>query len=103
MSATDHLHKLYASTSAPVVWARSVGLEVLNELDYLKGAVMMSAGAQSSSVHGAGSGRAWNVAADGVEVLAKGVHAAKLVGGALQETVMSNVRDLLRASSRSNT
>ncbi len=35
MSAVDKLHKLYASTAPPVVWARSTGVEVLNELDRL--------------------------------------------------------------------
>lgn len=31
------------------MWARSVGLEVVNELDALKSALMMSAGASSGS------------------------------------------------------
>ncbi|KAH9973508.1 hypothetical protein BGW80DRAFT_1307716 [Lactifluus volemus] len=33
MSAVGELHKLYASTAPPIVWARNTGLEVLNELD----------------------------------------------------------------------
>ena len=33
MSAMDKLHKIYTTDLAPVVWARSVGVEVLNELD----------------------------------------------------------------------
>lgn len=42
------MHKLYASTAPPVVWARSVGLEVVNELDSVKAALMFSAGASST-------------------------------------------------------
>ena len=43
LSAVDKLHKLYTATAEPVVWARSVGLEVINELDTVKTALMMSA------------------------------------------------------------
>ncbi|KAH7885844.1 hypothetical protein F5I97DRAFT_1875893 [Phlebopus sp. FC_14] len=44
MSAVDKLHKIYASTFGPVVWTRTVGLEVVNELDCVKAALMMDAG-----------------------------------------------------------
>jgi ubiquinone biosynthesis monooxygenase Coq6 len=47
MAAVDKLHKLYSSTTAPVVWARSTGLEIINELDTVKTALMLSAGAES--------------------------------------------------------
>lgn len=47
MSATDKLHKLYSTDMLPVVWARSVGVEVLNELDSVKAGIMMTAGAQA--------------------------------------------------------
>lgn len=50
LSAVDKLHKLYSTTASPIVWVRSVGLEVVNELDTLKAALMMSAGASSSSL-----------------------------------------------------
>ena len=33
MSTVDKLHKLYVSIVPPAVWARSTGVEVLNELD----------------------------------------------------------------------
>lgn len=55
MSVCDKLHKLYSTTAQPVVWARSVGLEVLNELDSIKAAMMMSAGASPSSPSAASS------------------------------------------------
>lgn len=45
LSAVDKLHKLYSSTASPIVWSRSVGLEIVNELDTLKAAIMASAGA----------------------------------------------------------
>jgi ubiquinone biosynthesis monooxygenase Coq6 len=44
MSAVDKLHKLYARTEPPVVWARSTGVEVLNELDTLKAGIIRAAG-----------------------------------------------------------
>jgi hypothetical protein len=40
MSAVDKLHKLYASTAAPVVWAHSTGVEALNEPDGLKAGII---------------------------------------------------------------
>lgn len=75
MSAVDKLHKLYSSTLEPIVWARSVGLEVLNELDTVKAALMMDAGGRSM-----GSGWEWNLLARGVEGLATGMSAARMLG-----------------------
>ncbi len=48
MSVFDKLHKLYGTSFEPVVQARSMGLEVLNEFDTLKAAIMMNAGSQPS-------------------------------------------------------
>ena len=50
MSAVDKLHKLYGTDNETAVWARSIGLEILNELDSIKAALMMFAGARSASV-----------------------------------------------------
>ncbi|KAF5388673.1 hypothetical protein D9757_004742 [Collybiopsis confluens] len=47
MSACDKLHKLYRVSSGPIVQLRSVGLEILNELDSIKAALMMTAGSVS--------------------------------------------------------
>lgn len=82
MSAVDKLHKLYSSTLEPIVWARSVGLEVLNELDSVKAALMMDAGGGRST----GSGWEWNLLARGVEGLATGLSAARM----LRERVSSS-------------
>lgn len=78
MSAVDKLHKLYASTAPPVVWARSTGLEVLNELDALKAGIVGAAGGQSSARAGAGS--FWDAVAGGVEMLVGGARVAEAVG-----------------------
>lgn len=69
MSATDKLHKLYSTDIQPIVWARSVGVEVLNELDSVKAAIMMTAGAQERHKTGAASA-GWNFAGDVAETVA---------------------------------
>ncbi|KAF9244661.1 hypothetical protein BU15DRAFT_59410 [Melanogaster broomeanus] len=74
MSAVDKLHKIYSSTLEPVVWARSMGLEVLNELDSVKAALMMDAGG------GRYGGSRWEVLGRGVEVFASGLSAARALG-----------------------
>ena len=55
MPAVDKRHKLYSSTLEPVVWARSVALEVVNELDAVKAGCMMDAGGGRTM----GSGCQW--------------------------------------------
>ncbi|KAG2356251.1 hypothetical protein BDR07DRAFT_1464130 [Suillus spraguei] len=77
MSAVDKLHKVYSSTAQPVVWARSVGLEVVNELDSVKAALMMNAGASSRLKNASG----WDLFSKSVESLAGVAHTSKLVGG----------------------
>lgn len=87
MSATDKLHKLYATDIQPIVWARSVGVEVLNELDSVKAAIMMTAGAQEKNKTGAMASAGWNFAGDVVETVATTVKTAgflkDVVGNAL--------------------
>jgi ubiquinone biosynthesis monooxygenase Coq6 len=102
MSAVDKLHKLYSSTLGPVVWARSVGLEVLNEFDSVKAAIMMNAGAYN--VHGnlTGDATAWAVAAKGVESLATGAATAKIVGQGVAGMVGIGVQNLLRTMETHN-
>jgi ubiquinone biosynthesis monooxygenase Coq6 len=74
MSVMDKLHKLYSTSFEPVVWARSVGLEVVNEFDSLKAALMMEA-----SGNGLNGASVWDVAARGVESLASATDAARVV------------------------
>lgn len=90
MSAVDKLHKLYSINSGPVVWARSIGVEVLNELDTLKAAMMMTAGVQADirATNGwIAAGRGWKSAVDAIRV-------GKLLGRSLASAASSQLRDL---------
>ena len=89
----DKLHKLYSSTSEPVVWARSVGLEVLNEFDTVKAAIMMSAGAKKGV-----AGPGWSFVAKGVEGLGGGLEVAKVVGRGVAGMINAGLSGLLKAS-----
>lgn len=79
LSVTDKLHKLYSTTSPPLVWARSVGLEVVNELDSIKAALMISAGASSTASRSLGSTASYT-AGRAVEVASGAVDAAGMLG-----------------------
>lgn len=43
IGTVDKLHKLYSASSGPVVWARSLGLDAVNKLSFLKGGFMRAA------------------------------------------------------------
>jgi ubiquinone biosynthesis monooxygenase Coq6 len=98
MSAVDKLHKLYSSTLEPVVWARSVGLDVLNEFDSVKAAIMMDAGASGGRRHAAGGDMWWDMTAKGVEGLARGATAVKIVGQGIVGMVGATLRNVPRAT-----
>jgi len=103
LAATDKLHKLYSTTWEPVVWARSVGLEVVNELDSVKAAIMGTAGASVSERRTSSdrpSSSAWNASAKGVETLAGIVDTAKMIGLGLGQTAASTMSDFLKTYSR---
>lgn len=93
LSACDKLHKLYSTKAGPVVWARSVGLEVLNELDTIKAALMMSAGSERSKPP---TQVGWELAAKGVETFARKVDGARELGGSIKNLVDTGVRQLLQ-------
>ena len=103
MSAVDKLHKLYSSTSSPVVWTRSTGVEVLNELDALKAGIIGAAGGQSeSSARVGGSGRPsflWETVASGVEALSGGTRVAGAVGNGLRSAAGGILQRLTRVVS----
>ncbi|QRV74186.1 ubiquinone biosynthesis monooxygenase COQ6 [Ceratobasidium sp. AG-Ba] len=80
--ATDGLHKLYGTTSSPIVWARSTGLEVINELGPLKGALMGVAGASPET-----KTAVWNTLATGVENLVSAGDVLRALGGGLKDTI----------------
>ena len=50
LTVVDKLHKLYGTTLPPIVWARSVGLEVVNELTTLKSIFMRSSGSDGVDI-----------------------------------------------------
>lgn len=97
MGAIDKLHKLYTTTFGPVVWARSVGVEVLNEFDSVKAALMMTAGAQSDAIDKSTIG--WNVAAKGVESLAAGANVVKMLSGGINGLINTGLQELLKSTS----
>lgn len=77
ISATDHLNTLYTSNLSAVIWARSTGLEVLNELDFVKTLIMGGAGATPKG----GKMGVWGNVAEGIEGVGKAVGFLKAVGG----------------------
>jgi ubiquinone biosynthesis monooxygenase Coq6 len=77
LSAVDKLHKLYATTFAPVVAARSAGLEVVNELDGLKSFFMDAAGSREGMQRSSGG---WEYAARAVELASATAGVASLLG-----------------------
>ncbi|TFY70136.1 hypothetical protein EVG20_g2879 [Dentipellis fragilis] len=92
MSVMDKLHKLYTTTLPPVVWARTVGLEIVNELDSLKAGIMTSAG--SNRKEGQRASPVWNLAASGFEGVMGGSRLAGVVGGALRATAAGALQQL---------
>lgn len=81
LSAVDKLHKLYSTTAEPIVWARSVGVEVLNELDTVKAAMMMTAGSHRIRKTGRENQQVGlEFAAKGVEAFASGINTARTIG-----------------------
>lgn len=94
LSAVDKLHKLYSTTAEPVVWARSVGVEVLNELDTLKTALMVTAGSQqlNRSVGGVDLG----LAAHGLETVATGLNSVKVAGEIASGMMWSGIQKLMK-------
>jgi len=98
LSAVDKLHKLYSSTFPPVVWARSVGLEVINELDTVKTALMITAGGGGPRTGNNGWG--WDVAARGLENFSSATDATKVVGNGLVNVVGVGLQQLGNALSQ---
>ncbi|TCD65843.1 putative ubiquinone biosynthesis monooxygenase [Steccherinum ochraceum] len=94
LSAVDKLHKLYSTTAEPVVWARSVGLEVLNELDTIKTALMVSAGSQRLGGNPGAVGLGF--AAQGMEGLARSFSNVKIAGDIISGMVQAGLQQVLR-------
>ncbi|ESK94906.1 ubiquinone biosynthesis monooxygenase coq6 [Moniliophthora roreri MCA 2997] len=105
MSVCDKLHKIYSFTSEPVVWARSIGLEVLNELDSIKAALMATAGSHprpSSSDDLRVNGdlqTAFTVAAKGLEGVIAANKAASAITSGLAGLAVNGLQALAKAAS----
>jgi ubiquinone biosynthesis monooxygenase Coq6 len=97
MSAVDKLHKLYASTAPPVVWARSTGVEALNELDTLKAGIISAAGGRSSASNVPGS--PWEMVAGGVEAVESLVSGARVIGTGFKSVTGGILQQLVRVAS----
>ncbi|KAI4520818.1 ubiquinone biosynthesis hydrox [Schizophyllum commune Loenen D] len=98
MSAMDKLHKIYTTDLAPVVWARSVGVEVLNELDTIKAAMMLSAGSSPKPrpTEANPAANAWGVVASGLENLSTAVGVARTLGGGIPGVVATGLQGVLK-------
>jgi ubiquinone biosynthesis monooxygenase Coq6 len=97
MSAVDKLHKLYASTAPPIVWARSTGIEVLDELDAFKAGILGAAGGQSSAP--SRPGFLWDTVARGVETVVGGAQVAQSVGSGLKSAAGRVLQQLATTAS----
>lgn len=91
LAACDKLHKLYSTTATPVVWARTAGLEVLNELDTIKAALMMTAGSERQARPGQVG---WELATKVVESFARNLDGARELGGSIGGLVGAGLRQL---------
>lgn len=83
-----------------MVWARSVGLEVINELDTIKAALMITAGSGGGDLRVDGGGWGWDAAARGLENFSSASAAAKVVGTGLASAVGAGLQQLGNALSR---
>lgn len=97
MAACDKLHKLYSATAEPIVWARSVGVEVLNELDSVKAAMMLSAGSRPSSTRPSGAQLGANMAETGLENLARGISGVRTLTEGVANIAGAGVQRLLQS------
>ena len=75
-----------------MVWARSVGLEVINELDTIKAALMIIAGGGGSRVDD--GARGWDLVARSLENLNGATDTAKVIGSGLVNGVGVGLQQL---------
>lgn len=90
MSTVDKLHKLYGLDAGPIVWARSVGVEVLQELPALKSAMMGGAGSSEDGAAGFGEGKGvFGAAAGAYEAAGKARELAGMAASVGQGVLLS--------------
>lgn len=80
-----------------MVWARSVGLEVINELDTIKAALMITAG---GGPRVGNSGWGWDAVARGLENFDSATDAANVVGSRLANVAGVGLQQLGSALSQ---
>lgn len=99
MSAIDKLHKLYSNEMKPIIWARSVGIEVLNELDSVKAAIMTIAGAQTGAgKKGPARNFSWDLAGNAVQSFAAAGKAVETLQGAVWNMVTSSIENIKKSN-----
>ncbi|KAG8918065.1 putative ubiquinone biosynthesis monooxygenase [Tulasnella sp. 418] len=96
LSATDKLHKIYSTENAPLVWARSVGLEVINELPFVKGLLMTNAGSTSAKSERTAGDDVLDVAANVIEVAARTAATGSSIMHALATARGNTLRNAMR-------
>jgi ubiquinone biosynthesis monooxygenase Coq6 len=94
LSATDKLHHLFRSRIPVVNWARSLGMDVINELGPVKKALMERAGARSLS-HSDRGGSVYHTAADALDGWKSFKGLAGFAASAGGEVVKNGARRLL--------
>ncbi|KAL8279298.1 hypothetical protein RQP46_008335 [Phenoliferia psychrophenolica] len=89
LSGCDHLSALYGSRSPPIVWARSTGLEIVNELESVKNLIMGGVGGSAKA--GQGAGTPWAFVADAIQGVGSAVEVAKGLGAMAGQQIMERV------------
>ncbi|KAM0751582.1 ubiquinone biosynthesis hydrox [Meredithblackwellia eburnea MCA 4105] len=87
LSGCDHLSSLYGTTSSPIVWARSNGLEIINELDSVKNFIMGGVGGSATSR--STSFNPWGSIGTAIEGVGNVVQIAKGVAGLATSQLVS--------------
>lgn len=96
LSATDHLSTLYSSQSPLVIWARSTGLEIINEFDIVKSLIMGQAGGNAKGEEKRrAEGGGWGTIVDGMEGVVKGAEMAKMMGQLVGQQVLQRVMQVV--------
>jgi ubiquinone biosynthesis monooxygenase Coq6 len=93
LTAGDKLHKIYTTEFEPIVWARSTGLEIVNELDSLKAAIMMTAGADSQR---SGMATGWDAVSKGIQTVDSVARIARTIGGGMNGLLGSGAHALTK-------
>jgi ubiquinone biosynthesis monooxygenase Coq6 len=98
MSAMDKLQKLYSPVPSSIpllVEARSMGVEVLNELDTIKSALMMTAGSQAPKPEEAtrqrGGGDLFQLAASGVQALSTVASVGEMLANGARQALTNSL------------